>query len=139
MTMKIPENLGFRMPAEWELHEATWIGWPHNASDWPGKLRTIHWVYGEMVRKIASKEQVRILVNSKDHETRARRYLMQVGVDLSHIEFFRLPTNRGWTRDFGPIFVKKRSSRNQAAIARFRFNAWARYRIGGKTMRCQFG
>lgn len=115
------------MPAEWKRHEATWIGWPHNASDWPGKLAAIHWVYGEIVRKIAPRERVRILVNSKDHEARARRFLTRAGIELSQVEFFRIPTNRGWTRDFGPIFVRHQGSRPKVSIARFRFNAWARY------------
>ena len=53
------------MPAEWEPHEATWLGWPHNASDWPGKLAAIYWVYGEIVRKLADGERVRILVHSR--------------------------------------------------------------------------
>ena len=42
------------MPAEWEPHEATWLGWPHNATDWPGKLDTIRWVYGEIVRRMGN-------------------------------------------------------------------------------------
>ena len=108
ITSQTPLELGVWMPAEWEPHEATWIGWPHNASDWPGKLAAIHWVYAEMVRKIAARERVRILVNSSDHEKRAGRFLTRVGVDLSLVEFFRIPTNRGWTRDFGPIFVTQR-------------------------------
>jgi agmatine deiminase len=115
------------MPAEWELHEATWIAWPHNRTDWPGKFMPIPWVYGEIVRKIAPGETVRILVNSKAHEARARRILTRVGVDLSQVEFFRFPTNRGWTRDCGPWFVRRAGKRAEVAIIRFRFNAWARY------------
>ena len=49
-----PAGLGYSMPAEWEPHEATWLGWPHNPTDWPGKLDTIRWVYGEIVRKLAA-------------------------------------------------------------------------------------
>ena len=60
-----PADLGYRMPAEWEKHEATWLGWPHNESDWPDKIDTIRWVYGEMVRKISAGEIVRLLVRSK--------------------------------------------------------------------------
>ena len=92
------------MPAEWEPHEATWLGWPHNREDWPGKMDSIPWVYGEMVRKLAEGEMVRILVNDKAHELKARRVLDKVGVDATRVQFFRIPTNRGWTRDFGPIF-----------------------------------
>ncbi|MFI5290562.1 MAG: agmatine deiminase family protein, partial [Polyangia bacterium] len=45
-----PAALGFRMPAEWEPHAATWLAWPHEKSDWPGKFEPIPWVYGEVVR-----------------------------------------------------------------------------------------
>ena len=120
-------ELGLRMPAEWERHEATWLGWPHNTKDWPGKMGAISWVYGEMVRKLSGGETVRILVNDKDHELKARRVLDKVGVDMTRIQFFRVPTNRGWARDFGPIFVKRDQPDSQVAIARFRFTAWAKY------------
>ncbi len=122
-----PAAGGFAMPAEWERHEATWLGWPHNRTDWPGKIAPIHWVYGEIVRKIAPGEIVRILVNSEQHEKQVRRILTRVGVDLSRIEFFRFPTNRGWTRDFGPVFVRRNEPPREVAIASFRFNAWAKY------------
>ncbi len=117
----------YRMPAEWDPHEATWIGWPHNATDWPGKMGAIQWVYGEIVRKLSIGETVRILVNSQDHEGKAWRVLERVGVRRSRVEFFRIPTNRGWTRDFGPIFLKRKKGTLPLAIADFRFNAWARY------------
>jgi agmatine deiminase len=113
------------MPAEWEPHAATWIGWPHNASDWPGKFPPIPWTYGEIVRQLVAGELVRILVNSAAHEIQARRVLKRVGIDPGQVEFLRFPTDRGWTRDFGPIFVRK--GRADLAIARFHFNAWAKY------------
>ena len=124
---KTPVQLGFCMQAEWEAHEATWLAWPHNRTDWPGKLTAIHWVYSEMARQLFPGETVRILDNSKPHEIRARRLLNRVGVDPRKVEFFLIPTNRGWTRDCGPIFLKREGSRPEVAIARFRFNAWARY------------
>src|SRR6516164_7590111 len=91
-----PASLGFSMPAEWERHEATWIGWPHNRTDWPGKIAPIHWVYGEIVRKIAPGEIVRVIVESESHEAQAKRILKRVGADVSKVEFFRYRTNRGW-------------------------------------------
>lgn len=122
-----PAALGYRLPAEWEPHEATWIGWPHNLSDWPRKFAPIPWVYGEIVRKIAPSETVRILVNSKVHEEGARRILARIGVDLARVEFFRFPTDRGWTRDFGPMFVKRSGPRPDVAILRCGFTGWAKY------------
>jgi agmatine deiminase len=116
------------MPAEWEPHEATWLGWPHERTDWPGKFAPIPWVYAEIVRQLARVERVRILVQSRDERVRAQRMLERSGADLAAVDFFVVPTNRGWTRDFGPIFLKK-SGRDGAgtALANFRFNAWAKY------------
>jgi agmatine deiminase len=123
-----PAAKGFAMPAEWDKHEATWVGWPHNKTDWPGKIAPIHWVYGEIARKIAQGEIARIIVNNEAHEAQARRVLDKVGADFSRIEFFRFPTNRGWTRDFGPMFVKRQARRSEVAIVDFQFNAWAKYK-----------
>ncbi len=121
-----PAALGFRLPAEWESHEATWIGWPHNTTDWPGKFAPIPWVYAEMVRVIAAGELVRVLVESRAHEDGVRRVLKRAGADLSRVEFFRFPTDRGWTRDSGPTFLVHDRS-GEVSIARFAFNGWARY------------
>ena len=123
-----PAALGFSMPAEWEPHEATWLGWPHNPTDWPDKLDTIRWLYGEIVRKISPGEIVRMLVNSPTEEQHARRYLTRAGADVGNVEFTIHPTNRGWTRDSGPVFVRRRDSgKLETAIVHFHFNAWAKY------------
>ena len=125
---KTPEQLGYVMPAEWEPHEATWLVWPHYTADWPGKMSAVAWAYGEIVRKIAPGEKVRICVNAKSVERRARRVLQAARADLAQVEFFPIPTDRGWMRDSGPIFVRRTvRGRRQAAIVHFHFNAWARY------------
>ena len=121
-----PAALGFSMPAEWERHAATWLIWPHNQIDWPDKVDTVRWVYGEIVRKLSPGEAVRILVNGKADEKLAYRYLARAGADLNRVEFILHPTNRGWTRDTGPIFVR-RGVRGETAIVHFHFNAWAKH------------
>jgi len=147
-----PAALGFSMPAEWEKHEATWLAWPHNPTDWPDKLDTIRWVYTEIVRRIATgnhTEVVRLLVSHAAGEKEARRYLARAGADVRRVEFIRCPTNRGWMRDSGPVFVRKwgrrpglpapargerrsagldtRPTRSETAVVHFHFNAWAKY------------
>lgn len=125
---KTPAQLGYALPAEWEPHEATWLCWPQNKTDWPGKMNAVQWAYGELVRKLAAGEIVRILVDSSAVETRARRVLQAARADLSQVEFYRWPTDRGWMRDSGPIFVSRTSrGRRERAIVHFHFNAWARY------------
>jgi len=125
---------GYVMPAEWEPHAATWLGWPHNATDWPGKFAVIPWVYGEMARKISAGETIRLIVRHNKDKQFARHVFKQVGVDLRKIQFVFHPTNRGWTRDTGPIFVKRklpgirrRDVRTETSIVHFHFNGWAKY------------
>lgn len=126
-TDRTPAELGFSMPAEWEKHEATWLGWPHNPGDWPGKLDAIRWVYGEMVRKIAAGERVHILVNDRNAAKQARSHLKRARADLKNVQFILHPTNRGWMRDSGPIFVRRKGRKSETAIVHFHFNAWAKY------------
>jgi len=129
------------MPAEWEPHEATWIAWPHNRSDWPGKFASIPWVYAEIVRNLARVERVNILVNDEPAEASSRGLLVMAevlpksaaepGSRSGNIKFWQIPTNRSWTRDTGPTFLRRATRRNAgtqslAAVA-WRFNAWAKY------------
>jgi agmatine deiminase len=121
-----PAALGYRMPAEWEPHAATWIAWPHESRDWPGKLGAIPWVYGEVVRQLTPGERVRILVNDAAVEGRARGLLERVGVDLGQVDFYRIPTDRSWTRDYCPLFVR-RDDGGAVGITNWKFNGWAKY------------
>ncbi len=120
-----PRSLGFRMPAEWEPHEATWIAWPHNQDDWPGRFEPIPWVYGEIVRKLATVERVRILVKDRDAEDSALTVLRKCGAELAAVEFHIQPTDRVWARDFAPLFV--RNAEGEVAATKWRFNGWAKY------------
>jgi agmatine deiminase len=120
-----PHTLGYRMPGEWERHEATWLAWPHNPEDWPGKFQTIPWVYAEIVRLLSAREQVHILVNDAKAEQRAQSILKRAGATLDRVSFHKWPTNRVWTRDSGPIFV--RNSDGQLGVTNWQFNAWAKY------------
>ncbi|HEV2949598.1 MAG TPA: agmatine deiminase family protein [Gemmataceae bacterium] len=141
----LPANLGYRMPAEWEPHEATWIAWPHERTDWPGKFAAIPWVFAEIVRHLHRSEQVNILVDDARREIEAKHVLAKVGLyggervpkrslgtragkidlDWNQIRFWRIPTDRGWMRDCGPIFIT--DSKGKLALTNWRFNGWAKY------------
>ena len=125
MSIRSPHELGFRMPAEWEPHEATWLAWPHNPEDWPGKFQAIPWLYAEIVRLIAAHERVHLLVQDAKEESRATSILERAHVNLDSVSFHQWPTDRVWTRDSGPIFVRDRQG--QVTITNWRFNAWAKY------------
>jgi len=114
----------FKLLPEWSPHEATWIGWPYNKSDWPGKFSPIPYVYAEIVKYISRGEKVRILVQSKEHKLKAEKVLKDANGRLSNVESFIKKTDRGWLRDSGPMFVK---DGNEVAAIDFKFNAWAKY------------
>ena len=118
----------YRLPAEWEPHRATWLAWPHRRSDWPGRFEPIPWVYAEIVRRLAPNERVRIIVHDRAMERRAAGILARAGAELEQVDFFRFPTDRSWTRDYGPIFLKERGESGALAVVDFAFNAWAKYR-----------
>jgi agmatine deiminase len=124
-TLPCPRDKGFRMPAEWEPHEATWLSWPHHRHDWPGKFSVIQWVYAEIVRHLHRSERVRIVVRDERTMANARRVLSENGIDLTLADFYRHPTNRSWIRDFGPIFIK--DDRGRVAMTDWGFNGWAKY------------
>ena len=114
-----------RMPAEWAPHAATWIAWPHNPEDWPGKFRPIPWVYAEIVRHLSRVEDVHILVNDAAAERSAASALLRGGANLARTHFHHWPTDRVWLRDSGPVFVK--TPQNDLAVTNWKFNAWAKY------------
>jgi agmatine deiminase len=127
-----PAALGYRMPAEWEPHSATWIAWPHQVDDWPGKFGPIPWVYVEIVRLLSRVERVEILFDDGKAARHAERKLDRAGVDLDKVGFHRVKTDRVWTRDSGPTFVVKvkdddGTEPDGLALVDWEFNGWAKY------------
>jgi agmatine deiminase len=120
-----PADLGYRMPAEWEPHEATWLGWPHEVTDWPGKFPAIPWAFAEIVRILSAVERVYLLVENRAAESRVRTILKNAGANLAAVDFFHVPTDRGWMRDSGPICVK--NQHGKIGLNHFAFNGWAKY------------
>jgi agmatine deiminase len=124
-----PLAAGYRVPAEWEPQRATWLAWPHNRTDWPGKFAPIPFVYAEIVRHLARAARVELIVNDAPTEAAVRTLLTNANVLPaleSHIAFHQWPTNRGWLRDSGPIFVKDKQGK--VALTNWKFNGWAKYK-----------
>jgi agmatine deiminase len=124
-----PFAQGFRMPAEWEPHAATWLSWPHEPTDWPGKFAAVPWVFAEVIKNLTLGERVRLIVSGKRMQTEAAKVLEKSQVDLRLVDFVQLATDRSWTRDFLPLFVAKsgRAGKRALGAVKFRFNGWARY------------
>jgi len=120
-----PHDLGYRMPAEWDRHEATWLAWPHNPEDWPGKFMAVPWIFAEIVRLLSAHETVNILVEDIRAQRRAAWILRRAGANMDRLSFHTWATDRVWMRDSGPIFV--RNAAGQTGITNWHFNGWAKY------------
>lgn len=120
------KNTQYTMPAEWAKHTAIWLAWPHHKADWPGKFPTVKWSFLEIIRHITASETLNLLVKNKEAENEVKELCDLIQLDHSKIAFFHIPTNRGWMRDCGPIYVKDNAT-NKKAMLDFGFNGWAKY------------
>ncbi len=126
MQQPTPAQLGYRMPAEWEPHQATWLSWPHKRESWPGAFEHVEPAMVQAVAALASSETVRINVLDARHEAHVRGLLANGAVDLRQVVFHHFPTNDAWCRDHGAIFVTRPGAAPLLALD-CGFNAW-----GGK-------
>jgi len=124
--VKTPRERGYRQPAEWAPHEATWLSWPHNRDSWPGVFEGVEPAMVEFVRALAECEPVHINVLDADHERHVRR-LLAAAVAPERLELHRFPTNDAWARDHGAIFVTRATADEPRLAVDFDYNAW-----GGK-------
>jgi len=122
-----PADLGYRMPAEWAPHAATWLSWPHNPETWPGQFAAVEPAYSEIVVALAPVEAVHVNVLSEAHARHVERMLAG-RVPPERVTFHLLPTNDAWIRDHGAIFlVGDEFAPAPLAALDFGYNAW-----GGK-------
>ncbi|HYG40206.1 MAG TPA: agmatine deiminase family protein [Cytophagales bacterium] len=122
-----PKEQGYFFPAEWALHESTWLSWPHKEDSWPGKIDSIYSVYAQFIAEIAKGEKVNINVDGAVMKDKAIEYLKEAGVDLNKVHFFYHPTNDAWCRDHGPAFLVNPLRNPGKIIVDWGYNAW-----GGK-------
>lgn len=122
-------GVGFRMPAEWEPHETTWLIWPHARADWDVKTAAAEWCFAELVRHLVRGERVALICRDGTVRARALGRLRRSGVDDGRVQMHVIPTNRSWIRDCGPIFVVRgRGAGREVRATDWRFSGWGRYR-----------
>lgn len=119
-----PKELGFRMPAEWAEHEATWLSWPKDPDTFPpGIIDSVEAIYSRMVGALCVGEKVNILVDDVGWEERARRKLAEGGVSATNVVFHHIDSVDVWMRDYCPIFVVNEKEKKKALV-KWVFNAW---------------
>ena len=121
----VHKNGIYRMPAEWEPQKSTWIAWPHNKEDWPGKFNEIPKVFGKIITELSKFQLVNILVRDKSDQKKVNVLLKVIGAKIKNIKMVICKTDRAWTRDFLPIFIKDGKKKN--ILSKWEFNGWAKY------------
>jgi len=119
---KTPHALGYRMPAEWEPHDAVWLAWPYDREMFPD-LAAVEWSYVEIIAALRRSETVNLLVTGEQMRTRVEAMLHEDGVDASGVRFQILDYADVWFRDYGPTFVVNRRTESLAMV-HWNFNAW---------------
>ena len=118
------ENVTKRFPAEWEKQQGILLCFPHKGNDWPGKYGAIQWAFVEFIKKVASVEEVVLVVASPKLKEKVLEMLETAEVEISNVSFIIYKTNRSWMRDSGPIIVYNNGKRE---ALNFNFNGWAKY------------
>lgn len=115
---------GYRMPAEWEPQDATWLAWPDNPETWPVHLEQTRGVYAEMIAALTRFQKVYLLVKGCEADDSVELHLAKKSFDRSRLQIVHIPYNDSWMRDAGPIFVTKPGTEHPVIAHDFIFNAW---------------
>lgn len=125
MDGKLPFELGYRMPAEWTMHEATWLSWPKNPDSFPDEiLPEVEKTYLRIIEALHKNEKVNILVDDESCEKRVRGLLKSNVIGSENIVFNKIATADVWFRDYGPIFIARKENPRDVAFTHWKFNAW---------------
>lgn len=117
--------MSYRMPAEWEPHEATWLSWPHRRDTWPDAFDDVPAVFVEIAKHLAESELVRINVSNPVMAKGVKYLLNAAQVNLNAVRFHYNPTNDAWVRDHGPIYVVRDvDGVRERAVLDWDYNAW---------------
>jgi agmatine deiminase len=124
-TVITPASLGYRMPAEWEPHEATWLSWPRrDGISFPDSYERVMPTLAKMVHALSFSEPVHINVCDAEHEAEVRKQLTKAGAKTHHVTYHHIPINEPWCRDHGPVFVTRKNQDPKVAIIDWDYNAW---------------
>ncbi|HTX04919.1 MAG TPA: agmatine deiminase [Steroidobacteraceae bacterium] len=111
-----PAADGFWMPAEYELHEATWLLWPTRHDNWREQARPAQAAFAQVATAIRRFESVHVGVMPQLlPEARA---MLPKDIEIHGIEY-----DDCWMRDVGPTFVVSEQPQTIRAV-HWRFNAW---------------
>ena len=120
-------KLGFRLPAEWEKQDSIWMSWPYNKNDWPGLFHKIPKVVAKIIGIISKKQKVNLIIKDGENTFKLKKILEKYKTNIKNIKFYKIPSNRIWIRDFGPIYLTNKR-KNKKIFINFEFNGWSKYK-----------
>ena len=123
MSRPTPAALGYRMPAEWHRHAATWLTWSKDPVTWPDRVPQVQTIFVRMMELLAAHEVVNVLVDDEQVREVVRRRL--TWPQAENVRLHVIPTVDSWIRDYGPNFLLREG--RELAYNHWGFNAW-----GGK-------
>jgi agmatine deiminase len=113
---------GYRMPAEWQKHDAIWLAWPYDPTTFPNRVERVEATYVQIVKEIHIGEHVNLFVKDEQTKQKATQLFMEAHIDLSKVTFYVFGYADVWFRDYGPIFVK--NPKHELAMLHWNFNSW---------------
>ncbi|MGD6810970.1 MAG: agmatine deiminase family protein [Candidatus Bathyarchaeia archaeon] len=121
-SFKTPVEQGYRMPAEWEKHDAIWLSWPHDPVTFPDCVEKVEETYVQIIKEIHTSENVNLFVKDEEMKQKVTCLLQEAGVDFSKVRFFIFEYADVWFRDYGPTFVI--NDKRELAMVNWIFNTW---------------
>ena len=112
-------KLVWRMPAEWEKHERTWMAWPssgYTLGETVEEQDEARQAWSSVANAIVNFEPVTMVVDPSAVSV-AREWLDP------RVEILSAPLNDAWMRDIGPTFVRSIDDGSVAAVD-WVFNGW---------------
>jgi agmatine deiminase len=122
VSSKTPVEQGYRMPAEWEKHDAIWLSWPHDPLTFPDCVEKVEATYVQIIKEIHESENVNLFVKDQVMKQKVTCLLEQAGVDFGRIRFFMFDYADVWFRDYGPTFII--NDKRELAMVNWIFNTW---------------
>ena len=113
---------GYRMPAEWEKHDAIWLAWPYDPTTFPERVERVEATYVQIVKEVHEGEMVNLFVKDEQTKQKATRMFKEAKIDLSKITFYVFGYADVWFRDYGPVFVQNQN--HELAMIHWNFNSW---------------
>ncbi|MCL2691323.1 MAG: agmatine deiminase family protein [Candidatus Bathyarchaeota archaeon] len=121
---RLPVELGYRMPAEWEPHDAIWLSWPHDPLTFPNCVDKVESTYVKIIKEIHESENVNLFVKDSAMKDNVVNLLHAAGVDFAKLRFFVFDYADVWFRDYGPTFILNNDNKQELAMVNWIFNAW---------------